>query len=364
MVKHGQANLGQFERTSQSIKLPGKPADLRVAVIGCGIWGQNLVRCFAELGCLGAVADHHTPVAETVAARHGSRALSFEQIVAEPSIQAVAIATQPSTHHHLARRTLLAGKHVFVEKPLALEVRHAEELTALARRLERRLMVGHILQYHPAVAKLQNLIATGTIGRILCLQATRMNFGAIRREEDVLWCLGPHDVSVILSLVGAAPSEVHAVGGYHLRTTIADTVTLHLSFPAGEQAQVNLSWLHPVKEHRLTVIGSEAMIVFDDSAPWQRKLLLYPHVVDVAGDTPAAIRAEPLPITVEEHEPLKLECQHFLDCIVQRREPRTNGAEALRVMRVLAEASAMMNPAQNRWASPERARSVASWLNR
>jgi predicted dehydrogenase len=332
-------------------------------VIGCGAWGQNLVRCFAELGCLSAIADHHAAVVEMVASRYGSRALSFEQILAEPSIQAVAIATQPSTHHHLAKRALLAGKHVFVEKPLALELKHAEELTALARRLERRLMVGHILQYHPAIAKLQTLIASGAIGRILRLQATRMNLGTIRREEDVLWCLGPHDVSVILALVGTEPSEVHAVGGYHLRKTIADAVTLHLSFPEGEQAQVNLSWLHPVKEHRLTVIGSDAMIVFDDGAPWERKLLLYPHVVDVAGDKPAAIRAELLPITVEEHEPLKLECQHFLDCIAQRREPRTNGAEGLRVMQVLARASAMMNPAQSRWADPERGSRVAHGLD-
>jgi predicted dehydrogenase len=363
MSRHGTANPRYFEGTSHSIDLPCKPADLRVAVIGCGAWGQNLVRCFTELRCLDAVADHNAAVVEAVAARHGSRALSFEQILAEPSIQAVAIATQPSTHHHLARRALLAGKHVFVEKPLALALRQAEELTALAQRLERRLMVGHILQYHPAIVRLQNLIATGAIGRILRLQATRMNLGAIRREEDVLWCLGPHDVSVILALIGAEPSEVHAVGGYHLRRTIADAVTLHLSFPAGEQAQVNLSWLHPVKEHRLTVIGSEAMIVFDDGAPWERKLLLYPHVVEVAGDAPAAIRAEPLPIAVEEHEPLKLECQHFLDCIAQRREPRTDGAEGLRVMRVLAEASAMMNPAQHRWAGPERASRVAPWLH-
>ena len=147
---------------------------------------QNLVRCFAELGCLGAVTNHHPAAVEAVVARHGGHALSFAQILAEPSIQAVAIATQPSTHHHLAKRALVAGKHVFVEKPLALELKHAEELTTLARRVQRRLMVGHILQYHPAVAKLQNLIATGTIGRILRLQATRMNLGAIRREEDGL----------------------------------------------------------------------------------------------------------------------------------------------------------------------------------
>lgn len=353
MSRDGKTNSGQFERVSCSIELPGDPADLRVAVVGCGAWGKNLARCFAELNCLDAVADHHAEAVETVAARHGSRALSVEQILADPSIRAVAIATQPSTHHHLAKCALLAGKHVFVEKPLALDLEHAEELRALAQRLQRRLMVGHILQYHPVIAKLQSLIAAGAIGRILRIQATRMNLGAIRREEDVLWCLGPHDVSVILALVGAEPCEVHAVGGYHLRRTIADTATLHMVFPGGEQAQVNLSWLHPVKEHRLTVIGSEGMIVFDDGVPWERKLLLYPHVVDVASDRPAAIRAEPFPIAVEVREPLKQECQHFLDCIVQGWEPRTDGAEGLRVMRVLTQASSMMSPAANRRAGPE-----------
>lgn len=321
---------------------------VQVAVIGCGAWGKNLARCFAELGCLGAVVDHHSATVDAVVARYGSRALSFEQVLAEPSIQAVAIVTQPSTHYDLAKRALLAGKHVFVEKPLALEPKHAEELVALSRRLGRQLMVGHILRYHPAFSKLQSLIATGAIGRILRIQADRMNLGAIRREEDVLWCLGPHDVSMILALVGAEPSEVHAVGGYHLRNAIADAATLHLSFPAGEQAQINLSWLHPVKEQRLTVIGTDAMIVLDDGAPWDRKLLLYRHAVNVAGHATSTIRAEPLPVAVEANEPLKLECQHFIDCVTQGRDPITNGDEGLRVMRVLARASMAMNPGSSR----------------
>jgi predicted dehydrogenase len=349
MLRYGSAPPGHLERTAQSINFPVAPAGIRVAVVGCGAWGRNLVRCFAELGCLGAVADHHEEAVGAAVARHGCRAMAFDEILAEPSIQAVAIATQPSSHFDLAKRALLAGKHVLVEKPLALELRHAEELTDLAQRLDRRLMVGHILQYHPAFSRLQGLVATGAIGRIMRLQASRMNLGAIRREEDVLWCLGPHDVSVILALVGAEPSEVHGVSGYHLRKTIADAATLHLSFPGGEQAQINLSWLHPVKEHRLIVIGSEAMVVFDDGAPWERKLLLYSHVVDVAGDKAAAIRAEPLPIAVEEQEPLKVECQHFLDCIVQNREPRTNGVEGLRVMRVLAQASRAVPQGRDRW---------------
>lgn len=342
---------------------PGTSEGFQLAVIGCGAWGKNLVRCFAELGCLGAVADHHSATVAAVLSRYGSRALSFEQVIAEPSIQAVAISTQPSTHYDLAKRALLAGKHLFVEKPLALELKHAEELTDLARRLDRRLMVGHILQYHPAFSRLQSLIATGAIGRVLRIQANRMNLGVIRSEEDVLWCLGPHDVSIILALVGAEPSEVYGIGGYHLRKSIADAVTLHLAFPAGEQAQVNLSWLHPVKEHRLTVIGSEAMIVLDDGAPWERKLLLYPHIVNVAEDATATIRAEPLPVAVEENEPLKLECQHFVDCIAQGRDPVTNGDEGLRVMRVLSQASMMMNPSHGCQANSGRTDAVHRPLN-
>ncbi|TCR69934.1 Gfo/Idh/MocA family oxidoreductase [Bosea sp. BK604] len=334
--------MEQIEGIPRSIDLNAVAQSLQVAVIGCGAWGRNLVRCFAELGHLGAAADHHPATLDAVIARHGSRALSFEQILAERSIEAVAIATQPSSHHDLARRALLAGKHVLVEKPLALELAHAEDLIDLARRLDRRLMVGHILRYHPAFTRLQSLIASGAIGRILRLQANRMNLGAIRNEEDVLWCLGPHDVAVILDLVGAEPSEVRAVAGYHLRNAIADAVTLHLAFPAGESAQVNLSWLHPVKEHRLTVIGTEAMVVLDDAAPWERKLLLYPHIVNVTGGIAATTRADPVPIAVDESEPLKRECQHFIDCVAEGRDPITDGDEGLRVMRVLAQASAAM----------------------
>lgn len=334
--------MEQIEGVPRSIDLKSGAKSLQVAVIGCGAWGRNLVRCFAELGHLGAAADHHPATLDAVIARYGSRALSFEQILAEPSIEAVAIATQPSSHHDLARRALLAGKHVLVEKPLALELGHAEDLIDLARRLDRRLMVGHILRYHPAFTRLQGLIASGAIGRILRLQANRMNLGAIRSEEDVLWCLGPHDVAIILALVGAEPSEVRAVAGYHLRDAIADAVTLHLGFPAGERAQINLSWLHPVKEHRLAVIGTDAMVVLDDGAPWERKLLLYPHIVTMTGGVAATTRADPVPIAVDESEPLKRECQHFIDCVAEGRDPITDGDEGLRVMRVLAKASAAM----------------------
>jgi predicted dehydrogenase len=203
-------------------------------------------------------------------------------------------------------------------------------------------MVGHVLQYHPAVAKLRELIADGVIGRVLRLHANRLNLGAIRRDEDVLWCLGPHDVSVILSLVGAEPCGVAAFGGFHLREGTADAVTMHLAFPGGEQAQINLSWLHPIKEHRLAVIGTQGMLVFDDGEPWERKLMLYPHQVDVGGERPSATRAEPLAVPLEAAEPLRLECEHFLNAVRFGFEPRTGSEEALRVMRTLARAGEAM----------------------
>jgi len=201
---------------------------VRVAVIGCGAWGKNLVRNFAELGALEAIVDPHRETVEALVARHGGRALSFEEALASPTIRGVAIVTQPSRHHALARQALEAGKHVFVEKPIALDMAEARDLAALAARTGRTLMVGHILQYHPAFLTLKALVREGRLGRLRRIQANRLNLGAVRREEDVLWCLAPHDVSMILSLIGAAPSRVAATGGYHLRDDVADTATVQL----------------------------------------------------------------------------------------------------------------------------------------
>jgi len=316
--------------------------DVRVAVIGCGAWGKNLVRNFAELDALGGIVDPHQETVEALVARHGGRALSFEEVLASPAIQGVAIVTQPSRHHALARRALEAGKHVFVEKPIALDIAEARDLAALAERPGRCLMVGHILQYHPAFLALKALVRSGRLGRLQRIQANRLNLGAVRREEDVLWCLAPHDVSMILSLISNMPSRVAATGGYHLREDIADAATLQLWFPGGEQAQISVSWLHPYKEHRLAVIGSEGMAVFDDGEPWERKLMLYPHRVAWNGDEAALSRGEGTQVPLDPAEPLRAECAHFLDCIRSGTRPATDAGEALRVMDVLTRASEAM----------------------
>lgn len=311
----------------------------RVAVIGCGAWGRHLVRNFAELGALAAVSDPNEAAASCLAEQYGVPAQEFTAILADREVEAVAIAAPPMLHFSLARQALEAGKHVFVEKPLALVLDEARLLCTLAERLDRRLMVGHLLQYHPAFVELKRLVREGRLGRLQYLYSNRLNLGRIRREEDILWSFAPHDISMILSLVGADPEKVEAVGGCYLHNTIADVTTTHLTFPAGERAHVFVSWLHPYKEHKLVVVGSEAMAVFDDGEPWSRKLLLYPHKVAWRENMPVPVKGEAEAVPVPEQEPLSVECRHFLDCVETGASPRTDGREGLRVLAVLDRAT-------------------------
>jgi UDP-2-acetamido-3-amino-2,3-dideoxy-glucuronate N-acetyltransferase len=313
--------------------------DIRVAVVGCGYWGKNHVRNYAELGALEALVDHDQELVRGLITKHGGRALTFEQALADPKIHAIALATPPSAHFPLAKRAMEAGKHVFVEKPLSLEVKQAEELCVIAEKLDRRLMVGHILQYHPVFLKVKEIVREGRLGRLNYIYSSRLNLGKIRREEDILWSLAPHDISMILSLIGTEPQKVEAVGGYYLHQSIADVTTTHLTFPGGEQAHIFVSWLHPFKEQKLVLVGSEGMAVFDDGEPWERKLLLYPHKVEWRDNAPVPTKADPIEVEVEHKEPLKQQCLHFLDCVRAGARPRTDGREGLRVLNVLASAS-------------------------
>ena len=314
----------------------------QVAVIGCGYWGKNLVRNFAELGALAAICDPDKGTAAQLSELYSVGAASLEQVLSDTAIAAVAIAAPAVQHAELARVALDAGKHVFVEKPLALTVRDAEAVCALARQRDRCLMVGHLLQYHPAFVKLRELVREGALGRLQYLYSNRLNLGKVRREEDILWSFAPHDLSMILSLVGQEPTEVTAQGGFYLHKTIADVTTTHLNFPGGEQAHLHVSWLHPFKEQKLVVIGDRAMAVFDDGQPWHEKLVLYPHRIEWRETMPVPMRAKADPVKLKEGEPLKLECQHFLDCIACGLQPRTDGEEGLTILRVLTQASAAL----------------------
>lgn len=326
--------------TAQPSGTAARPA--RIAVIGAGYWGKNVVRVFAELGALGAICDSDRAAAAPLAERHKVPLADLAGVLADDSIAGVAIAAPAAVHARLASAALEAGKHVFIEKPLALDVAEAEALCALAQRRGRRLMVGHLLQYHPAFVTLRALVAEGRLGRLQYLYSNRLNLGKVRREEDILWSFAPHDISMILSLVGAEPTRVSATGSCFLHSEIADVTMTHLGFAGGEQAHIFVSWLHPFKEQKLVVVGDRAMAVFDDGEPWERKLQLYSHRIEWRATLPVPQRADAEPVPVAEAEPLRLELQHFLDCIASGAEARTDGAEGVRVLRVLAQATAAL----------------------
>jgi UDP-2-acetamido-3-amino-2,3-dideoxy-glucuronate N-acetyltransferase len=312
-----------------------RPACPKIAVAGMGYWGKNLVRNFSELGALSLVCDANIAVEETIKRDYpGVRfCRDFSAVLSDPSISAVAFATPAVTHYDLAKAALEAGKDVYVEKPLAVEVGQGRELVELAEKRGRILMVGHILRYHPAIVKLQALIRNGELGKIQCLYSNRLNIGKIRTEENILWSFAPHDISVILALLDEQPQSVFCQGGAYLNHDVSDVTMSQFEFASGVHAHIFVSWLHPFKEQRLVVVGSEKMAVFDDTA--EHKLVLYPHKVEWKNRVPTAIKAKAESVALAADEPLKVECQHFLDCISSRSTPLTDGKEGLRVLTIL-----------------------------
>jgi UDP-2-acetamido-3-amino-2,3-dideoxy-glucuronate N-acetyltransferase len=307
-----------------------------VAVIGGGYWGKNLIRNFHALGALRIICENNSEVMKGLSESYPNveRTDSFESILKNPSIQAVAVASPAEMHYAMAKACLIAGKDVFVEKPLALKGEEGVELHELAGRQARILMVGHLLQYHPAVIRLKQLIADGELGRIQYIYSNRLNLGKIRREENILWSFAPHDISVILSLVGEMPDQVITVGANYLHKKVADVTLSNLSFGSGIKAHVFVSWLHPYKEQRLVVVGDRKMALFDDVEP-KDKLLLYPHKIEWKNHVPVPDKKEAEKISLEKKEPLKEECLHFLECVARRSKPKTDGEEGIRVLRVL-----------------------------
>jgi UDP-2-acetamido-3-amino-2,3-dideoxy-glucuronate N-acetyltransferase len=312
-----------------------RASSIGMAVVGVGYWGQNLARNFHSLGALVAVCDAERSVAARCQREWGGARFYHDcrDLLADPSITAIAVATPAVTHYEMAKAALEAGKDVFVEKPLAIDVGHGEHLVKLAAARQRILMVGHILRYHPAIVRLQQLIRDGVLGKIDYLYSNRLNIGKIRREENILWSFAPHDVSVLLALLGEMPTRISCRGGAYLNNDVVDVTLSHFDFPGGVQAHIFVSWLHPVKEQRLVVVGSEKMAVFDDTA--EHKLVLYPHRVEWKNRLPIAVKADREIVDLDSGEPLRAECQHFLDCVATRTTPVSDGAEGLRVLRVL-----------------------------
>ena len=310
-----------------------------LALIGAGYWGKNLARNFHQIGSLALVCDSSPEIlAQQATACPGIRTTqSIDEVFADPGITRVAIAAPAARHYELSRRALEAGKDVFVEKPLALDSREGQELSKIAEDRGLILMVGHLLQYHPCVRTIQRLLAQGELGKLQYITSNRLNLGKIRREENALWSFAPHDISVILSLVGGElPDQVRCIGEAFLNTGVADVTLTTLRFPGGVHAHVHVSWINPFKEQKLTVVGSHAMLVFDDTLPWKEKLVLYRQpLVWSGGQVPEAKKSNGELVEVAQEEPLRLECSHFIECCDQRKAPITDGREGLRVLQVL-----------------------------
>lgn len=311
-----------------------------IAVIGCGHWGKNLVRNFAELEALYAVCDGDMQVAQGFADQYGVQAMGFESVLADSQVGGVVLATPAHLHAGMALQALASGKHVYVEKPLALTLADAKSMIAKADDVGRVLMVGHLLHYHPAYQKMQGMVLDGALGRVHRITSNRLSTGKLRAEENVFWSFAPHDVSMILGLMQAEPD--HITASYHaaLQPGIADFATAHLSFADGASAQIQTSWFHPFKEQRLIVTGEKGMLVFDDTKDWPEKLVWYHHTADLSGPQPVAVKGAVEAIALEAGEPLRNECQHFIDCVSGKTTPRTDGAEGLRVLKVLQNCDA------------------------
>lgn len=308
----------------------------RVAVIGCGHWGKNLVRNFHRLGGLESIVEA-TPAGRKVAAELAPDAAIVEdfEVVLQSDVAGIVLATPAVTHFELACRALDAGKHLFVEKPLALTYDEGAELVRRAAAADRILMVGHVLEYHPGIRRLNDLIREGELGEIRYIYSNRLSLGKIRREENILWSFAPHDIAVILRLVGEMPVQVIACGGNYLQPGIADVTLTNLFFASGIQAHIHVSWLHPFKEQRLVVIGSRKMASFDDVA---KELVLYDQRVDLTDGEPVPIRGEGRVVAYDVDEPLELECRAFLEAMRSGRPPLTDGVSGLRVLEVLQAA--------------------------
>lgn len=307
----------------------------RLAVVGAGYWGKNLVRNFHELGALEAICDVDEARLQRLASTYGTATTSrFEDVLEMPNVQAVAIAAPAAQHFELAKEAMLAGKDVFVEKPLSLQVEEGMELVGVAEKHRRILMVGHLLQYHPAVLELRRRVQNGEFGRLQYIYSSRLNWGKLRNEESILWSFAPHDISAILYLLDEEPNSVVAQADSYLNHHISDTTLTSLVFPSGVKAHIFVSWLHPFKEQKLVVVGDRKMAVFDDTS-MDRKLVVYPHRIDWINRVPVAQKAEGKVVPIEETEPLRLECQHFLDAVRERKQPRTDGRNGLQVLQIL-----------------------------
>ena len=311
--------------------------DTKIALVGCGYWGKNLCRNFQAMNALSTVVDatESGQASARLLAPNATILDNFTDILGDDQIQGIALATPAETHANLAIQAMRSGKDVFVEKPMALSISDAEAMQKIANETGCILMVGHLLEYHPAVLKLRELIDSGELGNVNYVYSNRLNFGKIRTEENALWSFAPHDVAVILRLLGQSPLEVSACGGAYLTHNIADVTVSNFRFSDDSRAHIFVSWLHPYKEQRLVVVGDKKMAIFNDVNAFGEKLRVYPQSVEFDGRIPVLKKEDAEFIKHSDAEPLREECAHFLDCIRTRNAPLTDAQSGIEVLKVL-----------------------------
>jgi UDP-2-acetamido-3-amino-2,3-dideoxy-glucuronate N-acetyltransferase len=310
-----------------------------IAVVGCGYWGKNLVRNFSELEVLSSICDPDTEIANKYASQYNVKNSSFIEIINDVNIKGVVLAVPAPLHASMAIEAMNKGKHVFVEKPLAMNVTEAELMITTAKKNGVKLMVGHLLQHHPIFKTIRKIVNADEIGELNYIYSNRLSFGKIRTKEDIIWSFAPHDISMILSLAGQDPEFIITKSTSIIQKNIADTATIHMEFKSGLKSHISVSWLHPYKEHKLVVSGKSAILVFDDTKPWNEKLAIYPYEVVSSKGIINLKKSDVKYLEVPEEEPLKNECQDFIDVVEKNIKPMTDGDEGLRVVKVLSAAS-------------------------
>ena len=311
----------------------------KIAVIGCGYWGKNIIRNFAELNSLYAVCDPNTSLSQKYADKYNVKNLTFPEILTNSNIKGVVLAVPAVMHANMAIEAMNSGKNVFVEKPLAMNNVEGTAMIDLAKKNNVKLMVGHLLHYHPVFKAALNIIKSGKLGVLDYVYSNRLSFGKVRTEEDVIWSFAPHDISMILAIADSEPRFIRTESKNILRDHIADVATIHIEFFSGLKSNVNVSWLHPHKEHKLVAIGESAMLIFDDTNEWEKKLALHPYKVKISENISELEKSDVEYVKVDKSEPLLNECKHFIDVVNGKIEPHTDGQEGLRVTNILTTAS-------------------------
>jgi len=307
-----------------------------VCVVGAGYWGKNHIRILHELGFLGGIVESNKETLNRFAEQYPDVKgfLSLNEALQDKSFLGFTVATPAKTHYPVAKQAMEAGKHVLVEKPLALEKKHAEELIHLSEKNNVNLMVGHVLLFHPAIKKIKELINKGKIGKLQYIYSNRLNLGQVRMDENVFWSLAPHDISVFQYFTNSFPTSIHASGSAFLQEGIHDSTLTQLKYPSGVEGHIFVSWLHPFKEHRLVVIGTEAMITFEDSSEG-KPLKLYAKKIDMEKDIPEKIDGPVTLIDYEQKMALTEELQYFVSHLDGKKPNIANGQHALEVTKIL-----------------------------